>query len=290
MKETKLIFRKTHEIDKDAFADLLLSAKGGRTMKDFADICGVNPSTFTRIIQRTNKGASSTELLRAIAEHAVSGSGVTIEALAHANGYTVERDSGIKATKLTAHFEITEALIRNILVQALLDRGQEVRMGNIRYNFSKSLALSPDALIMTEAFGKKDEVWFVESIIATPRTATGGGNDPVNKSRVKQMAFDRLSRFVFVSMNPIDLFRPSRFSLVVLDREVYDIIVEEFSETVVNTDISIIFIDTLNNCIADEFMLPHTEKGRQESYFMSTYRVLDDFDYLRTEYNEEDFE
>lgn len=56
------------------------------------------------------------------------------------------------------------------------------------------------------------------------------------------------------------------------------------------TDISVIYIDTLNNCIADEFMLPHTEKGQQESYFMATQRVIDDFDYLRTEYDEEDFE
>lgn len=289
MKEKKLIFRKTHEIDKDAFADLLLAAKGGRTMKDFAVICGVNPSTFTRIIQRTNKGASSTELLEAIAEHAAPNSGVTIDALAKANGYTVEKDSGIKALKLTSYIDNTETLIRNILVQALVDRGQEVRMGNIRYTFSKSLALSPDALIMTEAFGKKDEVWFADSIIATPRVTRDGAH-PVHKSRVKQMAFEKFARFVFISMNPVELFRPSRFSLVVLDREVYDIIVEEFSETTVCTDISVIYIDTLNNCISDEFMLPHTEKGQQESYFMTTQRVLDDFDYLRTEYDEEDFE
>ena len=39
MKEKKLIFRKTHDIDKDAFAELLLAAKGGRTMKDFAASC-----------------------------------------------------------------------------------------------------------------------------------------------------------------------------------------------------------------------------------------------------------
>lgn len=289
MKEKKLIFRKTHDIDKDAFAELLLAAKGGRTMKDFAASCGVNPSTFTRIIQRTNKGASSTELLEAIAEHAAPNCGVTIEALAKANGYTVEKDSGIKALKLTSYIDNTETLIRNILVQALVDRGQEVRMGNIRYTFSKSLALSPDALIMTEAFGKKDEVWFADSIIATPRVTRDEAH-PVHKSRVKQMAFEKFARFVFISMNPIELFRPSRFSLVVLDREVFDIIVEEFSETTVCTDISVIYIDTLNNCIADEFMLPHTEKGQQESYFMTTQRVLDDFDYLRTEYDEEDFE
>ena len=92
------IFKKTHEVDKEKFAGLLLVAKGNRTMKTFALECGVNPSTFTRITQMTNKGASSQELIEAIATHADPKSGVTLEALADANGYTIERDSGVKST------------------------------------------------------------------------------------------------------------------------------------------------------------------------------------------------
>lgn len=274
------IFKKTHEVDKEKFAGLLLVAKGNRTMKTFALECGVNPSTFTRITQMTNKGASSQELIEAIAAHADPKSGVTLEALADANGYTIEKDSGIKALKLTSYIDNTETLVRNLLVQGLLDRGQEIRMGKIRYTFSKSLSLSPDALIMTEAFGKKDEVWFVDTTIGTPRIARAAEGNPINKSRVKQMAFEKFARFVFISMNPVELFRPSRFTLVVLDREMYDIIVEEFAETVVCTDISVMYIDLLNNCIAAEFMLPHCEKGLQPSYFMTTDPVEEEGDYL----------
>lgn len=276
------IFKKTHEVDKEKFAGLLLVAKGTRTMKTFALECGVNPSTFTRITQMTNKGASSQELIEAIATHADPKSGVTLEALADANGYTIEKDSGIKALKLTSYIDNTETLVRNLLVQGLLDRGQEIRMGKIRYTFSKSLSLSPDALIMTEAFGKKDEVWFVDTIIGTPRL-TRDENHPIAKSRVKQMAFEKFARFVFISMNPVELFRPSRFTLVVLDREMYDIIVEEFSETVVCTDISVMYIDLLNNCIAAEFMLPHCEKGTQPSYFMTTDPIEEEGDYLKSD-------
>ena len=157
MKKKNYIFKKTHEMDKDKFAELLNAAKGVRTMKDFSELCGVNPSTFTRIIQKTNKGSSSTELLEAIAENAAPNSGVTLEALADANGYTAEKDWGIKALKLSAMGTNIETLVRNVLVQELIDRNAEVRMGNIRYNFGKTMALSPDALIMTDAFGKKDE-------------------------------------------------------------------------------------------------------------------------------------
>lgn len=284
MVKSSYIFRKIKGIDKDRFADLLLAAKGERTMQEFAKACNVNPSTFTRIMQKTNKGASSPELLEAIAQNAASESGVSIDALAEANGYDLSQDTNIKALKLQTHIENTEILIRNVLVQALVSRGEEVRMGNIRYNFSKSLALSPDALIMTNAFGRNNEVWFVDSILATPRIAHDT-NHPINKSRAKQIAFDKFSRFVFISMNTVRLFRPSRFSLVVLDPEVFDIIVDEFGDTNVPTDISVILIDTLNNRLVNEYMLPHVTEGHRSSYFMTTKKCIDNQEYLGSNTN-----
>lgn len=287
MKKKSYIFKKTHEMNKDKFAELLNAAKGARTMKDFSEICGVNPSTFTRIIQKANKGSSSTELLEAIAENAAPNSGVTIEALADANGYTVERDWGIKALKLTTMGTNIETLVRNVLVQELLDRNAEVRMGNIRYNFGKTMALSPDALIMTDAFGKKDEVWFVDSIATTMDTKTKS----INKTTLKRMAFDRLSRFVFISMNKIELFRPSRFSLVFFDKDIFNLIVDEFSETLVPTYITLILIDTLNSTISDEFVLPQVADETQESYFLTTPVVANDNEeYLTSGDSIEDFE
>lgn len=287
MRKKSYIFKKTHEMDKDKFAELLNAAKGARTMKDFSEICGVNPSTFTRIIQKANKGSSSTELLEAIAENAIPNSRVTIEALADANGYTVERDWGIKALKLTTMGTNIETLVRNVLVQELLDRNAEVRMGNIRYNFGKTMALSPDALIMTDAFGKKDEVWFVDSIAITMDAKTKS----INKTTLKRMAFDRLSRFVFISMNKIELFRPSRFSLVFFDKDIFNLIVEEFSETLVPTYITLILIDTLNSTISDEFVLPQVADETQESYFLTTPAVANDNEeYLTSGDSIEDFE
>lgn len=280
MKKNNYIFTKTHEMDKDKFAELLNAAKGVRTMKDFSEVCGVNPSTFTRIIQKANKGSSSTELLESIAENAAPKSGVTLEALADANGYTVERDLGIKALKLTTMGTNIETLVRNVLVQELIDRNAEVRMGNIRYNFGKTMALSPDALIMTDAFGKKDEVWFVDSIATTMDTKSKS----VNKTTLKRMAFDRLSRFVFISMNKIELFRPSRFSLVFFDKEIFKLVVDEFYETLVPTYISLILIDTLNSTISDEFVLPQVADETQKSYFMTTPTTINqDVEYLTSD-------
>lgn len=287
MKAKKYIWKKEGEVNKDAFADLLLQAKGGRTMKDFAEICGVNPSTFTRIIQRSNKGASSSELLEAIAANAVPNSGVTIKKLADANGYSITEDIGLKVNMFASLYD-KERLVREILSQALIDRGQLIRIGRIRYEFSKSLSLSPDSLIMTDAFGTKDGVWFADSILATPRFTNQP--DKIHASRLRHTAFERIARFIFISQNPIELFRPCRYSLVVCEREAYNIIVEEFSETYVPTEVSIILIDTLNSCIEDEYVLPRTGVGHIESYFMTTNIIPDDRDYLRAEYDEEGFD
>ena len=286
MRKKSYIFTKTHEVDKDKFAELLLAAKGSRTMKDFADLCGANPSTFTRIIQKTNKGASSTELIEAIAEHAAPKSKVTIEALADANGYTVREDIGLKVDELLRGPANAERLVRDVVTQALIDRGQEVRMGHIRYDFGKHMQLRPDALIMTSAFGKENEIWFVDSLVINNKAKYTPG---VFASTVRHRAFDRISRFSFISMSRIDLCRPSRFTLAVFDKDVYEAIVDEFEETNVPTDISIMLIDAMNSTIAAEFMLPHVEKGCQDSYFMTTPVVSNSDDYLSPEdYDDED--
>lgn len=248
-------------------------------MKDFANLCGVNPSTFTRIVQKVNKGASSTDLLIEIANNADPQSGVTLKDLAEANGYELEVVSGPKNDKLITSVENLELLTRNVVIQALLDRGAEVRLGNIRYVFSKSLSLRPDALIMTNAFDGEDSIWFVDTIWATPCIAQKG-SPIINKSKVKQMAFEKFARFTFISMNKTELFRPTRFSLVVFDPEVYDIIVNEFSDTNVPTDISVILIDKLNSSIISEFLLPRFDGVTKESYFMTTAPISHDCEYL----------
>ena len=266
----KYIFKKTHEIDREAFAKLLVAAKGGRTMKDFAEECGVNPSTFTRIIQMTNKGASSTELIEAIAKNADKSSGITIEALARANGYTVEEDWGASSRNIS-HIKINEALVRNILVEELVSRGAMVSLGNIRYDVSKTLSLRPDALFMTNAFGIENAIWFVEVIQSAYHKTMVDGRTTSNAYTIKSIAFDKISRFSFISMNTSSFLKPTFFSLVVCNREAFDVIVEEFSEMITPANISIIYIDLLNNVVADEYVLKNNESnGIQFSYFMST--------------------
>ena len=53
---------------------------------------------------------------------------------------------------------------------------------------------------------------------------------------------------------------------------------------VVSPDITVIFIDTLNNRVAEEFVLPKKDAGCQDSYFMTTKAIETNDDYLQADY------
>lgn len=74
--------------DKETLATLVNMAKGeSRTMKEYADACGIDPSTLSRIVNRKNRGKSKIENIEKLAEHADPDSGVTLDMLLEANGY-----------------------------------------------------------------------------------------------------------------------------------------------------------------------------------------------------------
>ena len=283
----KYIFKKTHDVDRDRFAELLLAAKGGRTMKEFADLCNVNPSTFTRISQKTNKGASSPELLEAIAKNAMPGSNFTLKDLAAANGYTLEENNPLSARTLINDRRLMEDIVQSTVAQELLDRGEDVRLGSIRYNVSKRMLLSPDALILTNAFGPKNDaergLWFVDSIITHKDRSPSEG---AYASRVRNKAFNALSRFAFISMSTSDWLKPTRFSLAVTEPEMFDIIIDEFGEIVFTADTTLILIDSYNRRIANEFMFPLKGAKTRESFFMITKPLNSEMEYYNK--NEDD--
>ena len=69
-------------------ADLIRSARGFRTGEEYAKLLGINASTLSRIFHMRYSKALPKELLQKIADTADSGSGVTLQQLYLANGYS----------------------------------------------------------------------------------------------------------------------------------------------------------------------------------------------------------
>lgn len=253
---------KTREPDKDEFARLLEAARGERTMSAFATLCGVNPSTLTRILQKTNKGASSRALMEAIAYHAAPGSGVTFEAILEANGFTPMYNNSIKKTTTVEN----EKAIYDVIVRELLIRGAELRMGDTRFRVSKNMRVTPDILISTDIFDGKRKLWMME--VLPPYKASMEDPSKTWTIRARQKTFQTISRFSFLTMQGVDWQVPAQFSIATSEEPVYRMLVEEFSGTKVPAKMSLIFVDTECRAVKNEFFLPQADgSGVPESYF-----------------------
>ena len=254
----KMIFKKTHDVNKALFADLLFAAKGdNRTMKDFALACGTYPSTFTRIVQQANKGASSLDLLRSIAANAALDSEVTFEALASANGYSMLQPS---IYSLDGEVEL---VIGKMLVMKLLSMQHSASMTWKKYRIgtlSRS-AFVPDFVISTDAFEKAYSTWCVD-VYSIKHTE--------DLSWYQQDLLRRISDFQLVSANTNGIDPPpSRYLIVVVDKDLYNIIYELFQNIVVHANISVLFVNLSTRSIEAEFLLPHIDAGHREPLFMT---------------------
>lgn len=77
---------RTGKADLEALSQLVLRAKGSRSMNEFANECEVNTSTISRIINMKNTTACSDDVLVSISKAADPSSEVTLEKLLAANG------------------------------------------------------------------------------------------------------------------------------------------------------------------------------------------------------------
>lgn len=279
----RVYYVKTSEPDKDRLADLVIAARGNRTSQQFAIECGVNPSTLTRILNKQNKGSSKDDLIYAIAEHAAPESGVTLDELMHANGMS-KQEHGIMFGRVMNKLEET---VEQILFRELLARGASIRRGNIRYNVSKTLSIRPDILLLTDALkdvtGESENVWLMEVMTPTLRSRADKGQDNEARRRlfqVRQVAFQKMSRFSFASLGSIDVFKPVKFSLITTEKKVYDDLIEEFKEMNVPTNISIVHLDIDMGTIVDEFVLPRSDGKTIPAYFDKIVIPDDDDDDL----------
>lgn len=258
----RIDFFKRGRFDEFRFAELLVRAKGeNRTMKEFAIECGVSPSTFSRILNKVNRKASSPELLQTIAANADPFSWVTLEDLAEANGYALECYSQPIEGSGTREISVT----RDVLIRNLLESGNTIALRNPHYTISESIAVSPDIFIVSDIFGTPNGGWFIK-VLLPEREKNIYGPIPY-KERLAKMCFEWFAIFSAIALNCAeeqDL--PACYSIVVTDEKQYEIIYNEFQNTAVCANISVFFIDTKSELLVKSFMLPYrgdyNPKGR----------------------------
>ena len=252
-------------MDKERLAQYLEAAKGpGRTMKQFAEECNVNPSTLSRIANKKLVGASSETLMMAIFEHADPSSGITLDALMDANGMVPVGSNRISEYRLQ-EMKATELIISEMThrVSALVYPQRQLRL-------SGTMGYRPDIIFESESFGGNG-MWAFDIV---PLGYTSYRRDDIDERRVKlhiimmnrRRFFDRLSRYVSIGyFHPEEV--PQRFSYVVLDKDYYDDIVNEYGEQKFRGDVSVVLIDLNNLKIVDEFIFHRQEGDVMDKFF-----------------------
>jgi transcriptional regulator with XRE-family HTH domain len=242
--------------NKSKFAALLDKARGPRTMKKFAEDCGVNPSTFSRILNQTNKGSSSEELIRVIAEQADPESGVTLDALMEANGYFPEDNrTAFRDLQMKLENEAEEIIVSDL--QSILNI--EITKESTRFKINRSMSMAFDIMVEDVSLGSSKGAWLID--VMTPPMpylshVSGRAQDTGRENfMVARRIQDRIGRY-FAAFCLMDKFTEiARISLAVYDAELYERIIELYGDYKTDDSISFILIDLDKRKIEEEFVL-----------------------------------
>lgn len=250
---------------------LLKKAKGGgRSMRQFAEECGVNQSTFSRMANEVFIGASSEKVLKAIADHADPESGVTLDMLMAANGMakvvdsaTVSRISGMEIEKR----------FKYALMHELKMAGDSAELvDNIKFHTGMTFSSKPDIIVRSKLLESSNDLWAFDLLIQQLQDDSEE-NARINTTRIYgRRILDRIGRILPMFFGEEhDEEKIGKYSLVVIDRECFSYIKAEFATYYVPFNMSFILFDIEKDVIEDEFILKQPGGYVQKSVFDEKY-------------------
>lgn len=279
---------RTGKADLEALSQLVLNAKGSRSMNDFANECEVNTSTISRIINMKNTTACSDEVLVAISKAADPASGVTLEKLLAANGMVklipagtegavasptqivfgladekgnstgelVDYVSGafLKGTARVLTESRLEESYREILQNAFLLRGYFVELkSEVKMGWPRKKQYRADFVIRTNALLDEGiDTWLFEC-----KSYTAG----IGRGTIGQM--NQLFAMAYLD-SPRE--QGIKVSVVVNHVAMIEQAREYYAGYKIRDYFSFILIDPVNRCVKDEFCIPRID-GTEKSVF-----------------------
>jgi hypothetical protein len=224
-------------VDIEKTISLVQKAKGTRSMRAFADDMGVNVSVISRIISGKTIELSP-GLVSKIAVYADLRSGVTLDQLMDAQGFSLSESGALRS-------QVFEEDFRRIITYELLVRGHSIGKCDIHDGLSPfDFTLSSDAL--SDEPGT-NEAWAFEIM-------TSSGGHPMLR-RVKE-------RLNMIMAEYYKGYPARRITLVTESKLVFDSAKETLAPLTIPNEISVMLVSTAEKQILDEFIAP-LNNGRQ---------------------------
>ncbi len=257
------------EPDKKALADVLAECKGSdRTMAQFAEACGISPSTLSRILNGNIIKPLSEDMLKSIYEHRVDECKVEMDELYRANGMLPKEERNQIAHRIENRRMVEEKhnIAQQTIINELFDRGYavkadithgmvgrskimeartDVKRGDLNIRYSLGLIL-PELHDLSE--------WLFQIYSGSAQGPSYTANMPVEfnaKATIRRMMQMRSDIFL------VDAWQPERlagikYSWVFTDPYLYDAFREYTKTARLNNAMSTILVDPNERVILKE--------------------------------------
>lgn len=259
---------RVREPDKNMLSELIIKAKGDRSLSAFARECGVSPSTLSRLVNKKNNQPCSDDLIDAIAKNVAPGSGVTLEELLEAYGLAMvtffgaaeEAARGIYLDSSVPSFEQEwaenmselEKTARQIIQNELLIRGYTIAISEERDVIKiPELPYKADFVLQTNAVKREGlRLWAFD--------IHSGKHRPI---------LHKLSRMFGAAYLDSPAEHGIKFSLITDQAGEFEEVIKRFQNVAVKDAFSIILVNTFEKCVISEYEIPRINKDVTESIF-----------------------
>ena len=248
-------YYRKHDQDMETLADLTKRAKGDeRSINEFARVCGVSPSTISRLINKKNTTPNKDSLIKAIADNAVPESGVTLDMLLQAHG--LEKISVYEGKERKSESVLEDIVIDRLLcdITQLGYKCEIEKDKNIIYT-TDEIRFRADFVIKTELlkeYGIRE--WAFDVYV--------GPHRPV---------MQKLSWFFGCCYVNSLRDNGTKLSLVLSNKDEFDAAKRRLGTIKIHDIISIILINEENWELEEEFVIPTYDKVDMPTLGGATY-------------------
>ena len=252
---------KIQEPDIDLLSDLILSIMGDKNISQFALECNVDRSTLSRVINKKIKRSCKLDFLIAISNNPNNNSSVTLDELLEANGFVSYMPEIVSYTQ---QFTNAEHFNPNKLDSLKRLKAYQIKLEN--FNNEPSV----ENEVMQIVLSKLKRNGYNVNLHKPKKKVTSLFNFMISSP---ELNFDDISQWLFISKvgrilqknNPINnlfaelylcpkYYKNKMISIILCDKKAFETTVNTYKDYKITHSISIIYVNTHNKKIEDEFI------------------------------------
>ena len=255
-------------------------AKGKQSMAEFARKCGLNPMTLSRAVNGTIKKPLDEETIRKMAECSEAPTEEVLEYLMRSNGW-VKNDDEERKQRYDKHRQKRQELFdsaQGMIMRTLFEDGYTIipvfntPLEQHDPTRKKSrFHLYTDIRFALSVKGYEPAYWNFSVNIFNAKEIAAADLQYADELKMElRMIIDRYKDVFLRDVWEPEAFKNTRYSIVFLDKGLFDGFFKELKGLRFNSSFSLILLDLDKYTVVEERLLPRYDGRKEESLFRST--------------------